>query len=108
MSIYEFTLILWDSYKMDVWMPPLFGEWKKYYKRVSYQQWAIDELKDFIAEQLFPRTEAPLDEFCELTCKFMKKMTRYAKVNPKTSVIFSAAGEMAADVLDLLYAMKGV
>ena len=49
MSIDQLDLILYDMYRMDAWLPPLFGKWTEDYKKASYSQWAVDELRDFIA-----------------------------------------------------------
>ena len=106
MSIDQLELILYDMYHMDAWMPPLFGKWTEEFKKRSYSQWAVDELKDFIAERIYPRTSGSIDEFCELAHEFMVKMFAYSKVNPRTSQIFKSAGNMAVDILDLLRAMR--
>lgn len=106
MSIDQLELILYDMYRMDAWMPPLFGKWTEDFKRESYSQWAVGELKDYIEEQLYPRTSGSVDEFCDLTGAFMSKMLKYSKVNPETSKIFQAAYNMVADILDLLRAMR--
>ena len=99
MSIDQLELILYDMYHMDAWMPPLFGKWTEEFKKSSYSQWAVDELKDFIAERIYPRTSGSIHEF-------MVKMFTYSKVNPRTSQIFKSAGNMAVDILDLLRAMR--
>lgn len=106
MSIDQFELILYDMYQMDAWMPPLFGKWSDEFKKASYSQWAVDELKDFIAEQIYPRTSGSIDEFCKLTHEFMMKTARYSRVNQQTCQIFQSASEMSADILDLLHAMQ--
>lgn len=106
MSIDQLELILYDMYQMDAWMPPLSKKWTDEFKKASYSQWAVDELKEFIAEQIYPRTSGSIDEFCKLTDEFMTKMDRYSRVNPQTYQIFQSASEMAADILDLLCAMK--
>ena len=106
MSIDQLDLILDDMYRMDVWLPPLYGKWVKDYEKTSYSQWAVDELRDFIAEQIYPRTEGSIEEFCKLTRKFMVKTINYAKINPDTSLIFQSASETAANILDLLKAME--
>ena len=106
MSIDQLELILYDMYHMDAWMPPLFGKWTEEFKKSSYSQWAVDELKDFIAERIYPRTSGSIDEFCQLAHEFMMKMSRYSRVNPRTSQIFQSASAMTADILDLLRAMK--
>lgn len=106
MSIDQLELILYDMYQMDAWMPPLFGKWTDEFKKASYSQWAVDELKDFIAKQIHPRTAGSIDEFCDLTHEFMMKTAQYSRVNPQTRQMFQAASNMAADILDLLRAMK--
>ena len=89
MSIDQLDLILYDMYRMDAWLPPLFGKWAEDYKKASYSQWAVDELRDFIAEQIYPRREGSIDEFCKLTHEFMMKTAKYARVNPNTSLIMT-------------------
>ena len=106
MDIDQFNLILYDMYQMDAWMPPLFGKWRDEFKKASYAQWAVDELKEFIAERIYPRTSGSTDEFIELTHEFMMKMSHYSRVNPETRQIFQSASNIAADILDLLHAMK--
>ena len=106
MSIDQFDLILSDMYRMDIWLPPLFGKWTDEFKRTSYSKWAVDELKEFIVKQIYPRTNGTIDEFCELTEKFKTKMIKYSNVNPKTRKIFQSAVYMADDIMDLLQAMK--
>lgn len=106
MSIEQLERVLYGMYQMDTWMPPLFGKRKEEYKKASYSQWTVDELKDFIAERIYPRTYGTIKEFCNLTHEFMSKTAEYSRVNPKTSLIFREASEMAANILDLLNAMK--
>ena len=106
MSIDQLDLILYDMCRMDAWLPPLFGKWTEEFKRASYSQWAVDELREFIAEKIFPRTSGSIEEFCKLTHEFMMKTSRYSRINPQTSQIFQCASLMAADILDLLQAMK--
>ena len=106
MSIEQFDLILCDLYRVDTWMPPLFGKWMDEYKETSYSLWAIDELRDFIADRLFPLTEGSIEEFSNLTYEFMMKMSLYSKVNPRTNFIFQTAKQKASDVLELLQAME--
>lgn len=71
MSIEQLRLILCDMYLMDLWYPPLFGKWSDEFKKASYSQWAVDELLDYIAEHIYPRTNGSVKEFCELTHEFM-------------------------------------
>jgi len=106
MSIDQLELILYDTFQMDAWMPPLFGKWTEEFKSASYSQWAVDELKEYIAQKIYPRTSGSIEEFCAYTHAFMMKMAEYSRVNPKTCQIFQSASNMAAEVLDLLRAMK--
>ena len=106
MSIEQLRLILCDMYQMDLWYPPLFGKWSDDFKKASYSQWAVDELLDYIAEHIYPRTNGSVKEFCTLTHEFMMKTAKYARVNPNTSLMFRSASEMAANILDLLRAME--
>lgn len=71
MSIDQLDLILYDMYRMDAWLPPLFGKWAEDYKKASYSQWAVDELRDFIAEQIYPRREGSIDEFCPMIASYL-------------------------------------
>lgn len=106
MSIEQLKLILCDMYQMDLWYPPLFGKWSDEFKKASYSQWAVDELLDYIAEHIYPRTYGSVDEFCELTHDFAMTTSRYSRINPKTCQMFQIASNMASDILDLLHAMK--
>lgn len=106
MSIDQLDLILCDMYHMDAWFPPLFGNWTKDYKKASYSQWAVDELRDFIVEQIYPRRAGSINELCSLTREFITKTSKYARINQNASLIFQIACEMAESILDLLQAMK--
>lgn len=106
MSIDQFDLILSDMYRIDAWLPPLFGKWMDDFKRTSYSKWAIDELEEFISKQIYPRTDGTIDEFYELTEKFKIKMSRYSNVNPKARKIFQSAVYMAENIMDLLQALS--
>ncbi len=106
MSTDQFDLILYDMYRADAYLPPLFGKWVKEYKRASYSHWAIEELRNFVARKFYPRTCGTVEEFCEYVIEFADQMFQYAGLNPRTSLIFQTASDTAADVLDLLEALK--
>lgn len=106
MSIEQFKLILYDTYRMDAWMPPLWRKENNNFKKASYAQWGLDELERVIQQSLYPRTEASVEEFYQLVRAFISRMNRYARVNPDTKLIFSSAAKMAMNVLDLLNAMR--
>lgn len=106
MNVEQLRLILCDVYQMDLWYPPLFGKWSDVFKKASYSQWAVDELLDYVAEHIYPRTYGSVDEFCELTHDFMMMTSKFSRINPQTHQMFQTASSMAADILDLLHAMK--
>lgn len=106
MGIDQLDLILIDMYRLDEQYPPFFGKWSKEFRKMSYEQWAVDELRDFIADSIHPRTYGSIDEFISLTHKFMMKMAEYSRVRRETSQIFISASDVAASILDLLKAMK--
>lgn len=106
MSIEQLKLILYDMCQMDLWYPPLFGKWSDEFKKSSYSQWAVDELVDYIAEIIYPRSSASIDEFCQFTYGFMIDTAKYARVNPRNCLMFQTASDIAADILDLLRAMR--
>lgn len=106
MSTEQFDLVLYDMYCADAYLPPLFGKWIKEFKKASYSHWAVEELRDFVALKMYPRTCAPISEFCEYVTEFADKMFQYAEINPSMDIIFQTASDTAADVLDLLEALK--
>ena len=106
MSIDQLDLLLYDTYQMDAPYPYFYGGKNELYKRVSYSQWAINELKNFIAERIYPRTSGSVNEFCKLTSEFMGKMARYASLNSGAHIIFDSAYEITGNILDLLETMK--
>ena len=106
MTINQLELTLYVLYVMDTCMPPSYGKWLNEFKRVSYSQWALEELVEFISKEIYPRTEATLAELCDITYKFMVKMEKYSRVNMRTNLIFRTAAETVEDVLDLLMSMK--
>ena len=106
MSIDQLDLILYDMSHMDVCMPPLFGDWRDYFKKASYSQWAIKELRVFIAKRLYPHTNGTINEFIKLTKEFMMRLDRYSKINTETELIFNSARDAIDNVLDLLTALK--
>ena len=101
MNIEQFELILCDMYTMDAWSPPLLWKWKKEFKEASTKQWAIRELHH--------RSDGSVDEFIRFTNEFAMKMARYSNhsgENQEMHEIFQTASSVAADILDLLNAMK--
>ena len=109
MNIEQFELILCDMYTMDAWSPPLIWKWKKEFKEASTKQWAIRELENYIRKRLHDRSDGSVDEFIRFTNEFAMKMARYSNhsgENQEMHEIFQTASSVAADILDLLNAMK--
>ena len=109
MNIEQFELILCDMYTMDAWSPPLLWKWKKEFKEASTKQWAIRELENYIRKRLNYRSDGSVDEFIRFTNEFAMKMARYSNhsgENQEIHEIFQTASSVAADILDLLNAMK--
>lgn len=105
MSIESFDLMLCDLYQMDVWYPSRFKQKSNFY-RASYSIWAIDELKRYIADGLYPKRSGSIDEFLKLTTDFHNLMIKYSKIRPDNNLMFSVARDITTDVLDTLRAMK--
>ena len=109
MNIEQFELILCDMYTMDAWSPPHLWKWKKEFKEASTKQWAIRELENYIRKRLHHRSDGSVDEFIRFTNEFAMKMARYSNhsgENQEMHEIFQTASSVAADILDLLNAMK--
>lgn len=109
MNIEQFELILCDMYTMDAWTPPLLWKWKKEFKGASTKQWAIKELESYIRKRFHRRHYGSVDEFIKFTNEFAMKMARYSNQsgeNQEMREIFQTASSVAADILDLLNAMK--
>lgn len=92
MSIDQLDLILYDMYRMDAWLPPLFGKWTEDYKKASYSQWAVDELRDFIAERIYPRKEGSM----QVVPAALMRLTACGTITSRSITRLSAAtGAMA-------------
>lgn len=105
MSIEQLDLLLCDVYQMDTWFPSRF-KWKKDFQKASYSIWAIDELKRYIADRLYPRKSGSIVEFIRYTSEFYHMMDEFVAIRPDNNFMFSVARDMTTDVLDLLRAMK--
>lgn len=105
MSIDQLDLILCDMYKIDIYMPPYFKR-REEFEKASYSIWAIDELKSYIADRLYPRRSGSINEFIKYTNDFIELVSRYSKITPASQLMFSAARNVATNVNDLFRAMK--
>lgn len=109
MNIEQFELILCDTYTMDAWTPPPLWKWKKEFNEASCKQWALQELERYVRKRFGSHTNGSVDEFIKFTREFAMKMARYSKhsgENQEMHEIFQTASSVAADILDLLNAMK--
>lgn len=105
MSIEQLDLILCDMYKLDTYMPPYFKR-REEFEKASYSIWAIDELKSYIADRLYPSKSGDIKEFIRYTDEFICIVTRYSKITPASKLMFSVARNIAINVNDLFRAMK--
>lgn len=71
---------------------------KGWFEHTSYNRWAVDEIIKNIRESKMPPILAVEN--------FIRKMDDFSRQNPKTKIIFSAARDMAENILDILTAMK--
>lgn len=105
MSIEQLDLLLCDTYQMDAWFP--FGwKWNKELEKSSYSVWAIDELKRYIVDRLYPQQSGSVDDFIIFVSGFRQMMNRFSKIRPENNFMFSVAVDVSTDVLDILHAMK--
>lgn len=107
MTYERLTLMLCDLYFVDPYLPPLVGKYTKEYKEACYVRWAVEELLGFILAKIYPLKTASLDELCEYVTEFADRMYQYSSKNGQTEFIFATASDTAADILDVLEAMKG-
>lgn len=102
LDIFEFCLMVEDSFVMDSWQPPLCRRYKKEFQLITYYDWGIMEVENRVAEWLYPRKSAPTEEYIWIIDRIKKKFEKYSRFNKKTSMIFDQAFLAAEDILDLL------
>ena len=105
MSIEELSLVLYDTFQMDVCFPS-WSILNKEFEKSGYSLWAMEELKSYISEKLYPRTSGTIKEFIRITADFKKKMSEYSKVNPNNNLMFTVADNISSNVLEVLRAME--
>lgn len=106
MDLSQFVNVLYDTFMLDSWTPPIFKMYEKEFKRCSYERFAVDELIQYTKEELYPRLSATVEDYIEITADFKSIMSKFAKVNPRNNYMFKVAYETMTDILDLLHAMK--
>lgn len=105
MSIEELSLMLYDTFQMDMWFPS-YSALNKEFERSSYSVWAINELVEYVTKRLAPRKEGSISDIVQITTEFQKKMAEYSQINPNNNLMFSVAHDILADVLEILRAME--
>ena len=105
MSIEELSLMLYDTFQMDVWFPS-YSILNKEFERSSYSVWAIDELVEYVTKRLAPRKESSISDIVQITTEFQKKIIEYSQINPNNNLMFSVAQDILTDVLEILRAME--
>lgn len=72
---------------------------KGLFERRSYQKWAVDEILRSIDNSKHVSPIVVVEDF-------IRKMEAFSHKNSKANLIFSVARDVAADILDMLLAMK--
>ena len=107
MDMEQFSLLLCDVYQMDYTVCTYDLRWRGEFEKTSLQQWAIDEIRRYVAGWLRPRTEGKVQDYIEAVGCFARRMKLYSGFqNNPSSKHFKVAWEQAMNVLDLLNAMK--
>lgn len=63
MDMEQFSLLLCDVYQMDYTVCPYDLRWRVEFEKTSLQQWAIDEIRRYVAGWLRPRTEGKVQDY---------------------------------------------
>lgn len=105
MSIEELSLMIYDTFQMDVHFPS-WSVLNQEFERASYSVWAMEELKSYISEKLYPRKEGSIKEFIQITTDFQKKISEYSRINPSNNLMFTVANNISKDILEVLRAME--
>lgn len=102
MTIKQFKLMLCDSFVMDMYVPPLDKAHMNDFRKMSYAQWALDELANYISKAITPHSACSVSTLIKLTNEFRLKMQLYSVDYPQTYLIFNTAYVMSNSVLELL------
>ncbi len=105
MTIDDFCLILEDTFRIDTNMPPLFGVWRAFFKQESYRRWSVDEIIQYVINNIYPRSECSIDELLVIVASFRNKSSIYSQHDENARTMFRCAVETANEVIDLLLAM---
>ena len=105
MNLERFKLILYDTYQMDMQLPPLIFRYTRDFEEVSYTNWAIDELLQYLEKRIPNGETQTISCFINLVDQFLKKINRCGRVKYKNTKMFIVAHNVIIDVLDLLEAM---
>ena len=106
MNLERFKLILYDTYQMDIQLPPLIFRYVKDFEEASYTNWAIDELLRYLEKRIPNGETLPISSFIDLVDRFLKKINRCGRVKYKNTKMFIVAHNVMIDILDLLEAMN--
>lgn len=107
MTLEQFSLMLYDTYQMDISIGRVNSRWRGALEQDSLQKWAIDEIIRYVSIWLWPKAEDDILTFVEATKAFVQRMKRYGGFqNNPASKHFQVAENQARYVLDLLNAMQ--
>ena len=106
MSFYEFTMLLYDTYLMDMCFPKFRLPNKSMFEYFSYRESAIYALEEFVRKHIETDSEIiSMNQYIKYVRLFKAKMKRYSLKNKKGFKMFDTAVEAMEDVEDLLIAM---
>lgn len=106
MNLERFKLILYDTYQMDIQLPPLIFRYARDFEEASYTNWAIDELLRYLEKRIPNGETRTISSFIDLVDRFLKKINRCGRVKYKNTKMFIVAHNVMIDILDLLEAMN--
>lgn len=106
MTLKRFKSILYDTYQMDLQLPPLIFRNMHDFEETSYVNWTVQELIAYFELKIGDDEERPTSFYiCEVDL-FLKKINRFARVKYKNTRMFIAAHNLLIDLLDLLESME--
>lgn len=105
MDLFEFEIILDDTYEVDAWLPTLCAKNSRRFKEVSYSKAAVSNLKQYIKNEFGSRKKS-VDDYMYAITKYIKQMEKFAKVNADNSFIFTTAASVASNVNEILRGMR--
>lgn len=90
--------LMFADYAMDIKLPKDVPKYRDNFKNACYSKWAVNELLIYIIRK---KDQQPIKSIEE----FIKMVEFFSKKTEKDKAIWSIAKYVAADILDIFYAM---